>query len=209
MDAENRSNQQKNFDQWLDSALRARMDAEPGMGLEDRVLARLKSEAQRRRVSWWPLFAFATAALAIAVALTLLRPSQPKGAIARSATQSGAPAVSSVAAQPKPRSKTAAIHKSGSYRSAGTKDIACCNSGRALTHPQREEHLPKLASFPTARPETEQERLLARVATQLAAQGQISELANISLDSPPKDLSITGLRVEPLEASPSDSNPRQ
>lgn len=209
MDAENRSNQQKNFDQWLDSALHARMDAEPRMGLEERVLTRLASEPQRTRVSWWPLFAFATAALAIAVALTLLRPSQPKGAIARSATQSGAPAVSSVAVQPNPRSKTAAIHKSGPYRSVGTKDFACCNFARAVTHPQREERLPKLASFPTARPETEQERLLARAATQLVAQGQISELANISLDSPPKDLSITELRIEPLEASPNDSNPHQ
>ena len=73
MDAENRSNQQKNFDQWLDSALRARTDAEPRLGLEERVLARLESAPQRTRVSWWPLFAFAAAAMVIVIGLALMR----------------------------------------------------------------------------------------------------------------------------------------
>ena len=44
MDAEQKNLGKKNLDRWLDPALRARVDVEPRMGLEARVLTRLKTE---------------------------------------------------------------------------------------------------------------------------------------------------------------------
>lgn len=209
MDAENRSDQQNNFDKWLDSALRARMDAEPRIGLEERVLERLASEPQCR-FTLWPAMAMAAAAMVvIAIMLVLLRPTQPDGAIAHRAPQAGGSVVNGSSLGTNPIPKITAVHKAPHHESMLRANARCCASRRAAAHHEREETLPKLASFPAARPETEQERLLAQVAAQLAAQGQFSQLANMSLDSPKKDLAITELRIEPLEASPESSTPHQ
>ena len=206
MDAENRSNQQKNFDQWLDSALRARIDAEPRMGLEERVLARLVSQPQRT-FGWRPLLVMASAAvLAIAIAIALLHPSQPQRTIASRSAEGITPARAngpSVNATSVPSRES--IHKH-SVSSIG-KHRNCCGSTHIVFRAQRKEYLPKLANFPTAHPETDQERMLAQLAAQLSAQRRFSDIASVSLDAPPKDLSITELRIDPLEETPTDPNP--
>jgi hypothetical protein len=58
-----------------------------------------------------------------------------------------------------------------------------------------------------ARPETDQERMLAQLAAQLSAQQQFSDVARLSVGSPPKDLSIKELIIEPLE-TPTNSSPQ-
>lgn len=209
MDAENRSDQQKNFDQWLDSALRARVDAKPRLGLEERVLARLASQPQHT-FGWWPLLAMASAAvLAIAIAIAVLRPSQPRSTMANRPTQVLSPATTADGASLNASSVPSreSIHKRTRSVPSISKDRSCCGSTRAVARAQSEKHLPKLATFPMAHPETDQERMLAQLAAQLSAQQQFSEVARLSLDSHPKDLSITELSIEPLE-TPANSRPQ-
>src|SRR5438309_8343821 len=93
MDAENRMPSQEDCDRWLDTALRARADAEPRAGLENRVLARLRAEPEPRRFAWWALPIAAVAVLVIAVVLVSLYRSQQERTIAnrqqpRSSSQS-------------------------------------------------------------------------------------------------------------------------
>lgn len=202
MDAENRSDQQKSFDHWLDSALRVRLVGEPRLGLEERVLARLAS-AHRQRFAWWPALATAAAVVVIAIAIALLRPTPSERTIA---SRSGQPVTGGMADRASVPT-TESIHKRTHSVSSIGKHRSCCGSTRIVARAQREEHLPKLASFPTAHPETDQERMLAQLAAQLSAQRRFSDIANVSLDAPPKDLSITELRIDPLEGTSTDSNP--
>src|SRR5690348_683989 len=144
MDAENRSDQQKNFDQWLDSALRARMDAEPRIGLEERVLARLASQPKRTRVNLLPLFAFAAAVLAAVIGIALLRPDRAQHAIAHvSAQPASGSAVNNASAQASSRPKIAGIHKSRNSRFIRSKNGVCCELMRVFSDRKGTEHLPK------------------------------------------------------------------
>src|SRR5690349_9309573 len=197
MDAENRADQQENFDQWLDSALRARVNAEPRTGLEERVLARLASQPERTRVNLLPLFAFAAAVLAVVIGIVLLRPHQAYHAIAHVSAQpvSGS-AVNNASTQASSRPKIAGIHKPRNSRFIRSKNGVCCELTPIVGNRKATEHLPKLASFPAPHPETEQEKLLAQLAAQMTAQKQVSEIATMSIDSPPKDLSVKELSIE-------------
>jgi len=210
MDAENRSDQQKNFDRWLDAALHARADAEPRGGLEERVLARL-AFAHEPRARWWLPMAMASAAvIVIAVAIALLHPAQPQPIMSNRSTQAITPATADRALlNASSVSSRESIHKRTHSLASASKDRSCCGSTRVVARAQSEGNFPKLASFPTAHPETEQERLLAQLASQLEAQGQSSEIARLSIDSPPKDLSVTELQIEPLETTSSSGNPQE
>lgn len=210
MDAENKSDQQKNFDHWLDSALQARANAEPQLGLEDRVLARLASDSQRRIV-WWPVMATAIAAvIAIAVALALLYSHQPERAIAHATTEpANVSAVNSAPVQASSTTKTPGLSKARNSQSIRGEHAPCCNLAHLSAVRNAEAHLPKLATFPAPRPETQQERLLAQLANQLVARKEFSEVARLSVDSPPKDLSIQELSVEPLTTTSGSSSPQE
>ena len=210
MDAENRSDQQKNFDHWLDSALRARANGEPRMGLEDRVLARLTSEPQRRIVPW-PVMATAVVALvAIAVAVALLYRRQGERAIAHAITEpANVSAVNSAPVQASSTTKTPGFRKARNSQSVRGEHASCCELAHVSAVRNAETHLPKLASFPAPRPETQQERLLAQLANQLVAKKEFSEVARLSVDSPPKDLSIQELIVEPLATTSGSSSPQE
>jgi hypothetical protein len=211
MDADNRFDQHNNFDQLLDSALRARRDADPRLGLEDRVLARLAAEPPRRFV-WWPAVAVAAAAVvAIAIAVALLHLPQPERTITNRATQPANPsAMNTARLQTNSAQKAAATPKPRDSRSATSRDAACCLSTKvAAGHHTEETQLPKLATFPAPRPATAEERMLAQLAAQLAARHEFSEIANLSIDAASKDLSITELNIEPLEATPATSSPQE
>ncbi len=71
---------ERKLDAWLDDALAHYNDAEPRTGLEQRVLATMRSEAQNPRRKWWMVWAPAlTAAAVIALVFIALRPtSGPK-----------------------------------------------------------------------------------------------------------------------------------
>ena len=210
MDAENRSDQQRNFDRWLDSALQARANAEPRVGLEDRVLARLASELQRRIV-WWPVMATAIAAvIAIAVAIALLYPNQPERATVHAPTEpANVSAVNSAPVQASSRTKTPGFSKARNSQSTRGEHASCCDLAPVSAVHSAEAHLPKLASFPALRPETQQEQLLAQLANQLVARKEFSEVARLSADSSLKDLSIQELSVEPLDTTSGSSSPRE
>lgn len=210
MDAENKSDQQKNFDHWLDSALQARANAEPRMGLEDRVLARLASDSQRRIV-WWPVMATAIAAvIAIAVALALLYSHQPERAIAHATTEpANVSAVMSAPAQASSRTKAPGVSKARNSQSIRGEHASCCDLARVSAVRNAEAHLPKLASFPAPRPETRQEQLLVQLANQLVARKEFSEVGRLSVGLPPQDLSIQELSIEPLDTTSGSSIPRE
>ena len=209
MDTENRSDQQKNFDHWLDSALQARANAEPRMGLEERVLAQLASESQRRFV-FWPVMAAIAAVIAIAVAIALLYPNQRERALAHATTEpANVSAVKSAPVQASSMTKTPAVSKAGNSQSIRGEHASCCDFAHVSAVRNAEVHLPKLGSFPAPRPETQQERLLAQLADQLVTRKEFSEVARLSVDSPPKDLSIQELNVEPLETTSGSGSPQE
>lgn len=193
MDAENRSDQQKNFDQWLDSALHARVNAEPRMGLEERVLARVASEPERARVSLWPLFAFAAAMLVLVIGIPLFRPSNTgHDSLIRRNSQP------SVHAMTVPNQKAIAsvpVHHSR------VGEIRCCQVLAGKSTVSHSESLPKRAAFPMARPATEQERLLLRLAAQPDFQ-----MADLNADLPLRELPIPALNIPPMEGTPPDKS---
>lgn len=194
MDAENRSDQQKNFDHWLDSALQARANAEPRMRLEERVLARLASEPRRK--VWWPAIAVAGAAVVlIALAIALLRPTRHEPTLAHGAAE---PASAQRVSSP-----TRTSQASRAAATARLRHGRIWVSRNAVSREQTRERLPKLAAFPTPRPETEQERLLLR----LAAQPGLLQTAHLNSDSPLKELSIPAINIPPMEGTPRDNSP--
>jgi hypothetical protein len=70
----------------------------------------------------------------------------------------------------------------------------------------QKESLPKLATFPTPRPETAEERMLAR----LAARRGSYELARLSTDLVPlKVLPVPEFTIQPLEEAPVDETPQE
>ncbi|HVH87153.1 MAG TPA: hypothetical protein VM912_10530, partial [Terriglobales bacterium] len=131
MDAESKNVQQENFDRWLDAALHARADAEPRMGLEDRVLARLAADPPRKFV-WWPASALAAAVagLVITIAIVLLQIRQPEQTIAdHKVQQPNSIAVNSASVQSKSASNTVAVY---SRRHPTKEDAACCVDTKAM-----------------------------------------------------------------------------
>lgn len=210
MDGENRSDQPKNFEQWLDSALRARLNVEPRIGLEERVLARLASKPRARSV-WWPAMAMTGAVVAaIAIALALQRPTQPQRIVVNGlAHPATASAASGQAAEVPSRPTTSGIDRHRHSQFLANRGAACCSSSDLVSRRKAEEHLPKLVRFPAAHPETDEERMLAQLAAQLTAQRQFSEIAMVAIDSPPKVLSVKELSIEPLATTPENSSPQQ
>jgi len=206
MDAANRNPQVEDMDRWLDRALRERANAEPRNGLEERVLARLAARPPNR-IAWWPVMATVAAVVVIAVALVVMYPKQ------RVWQQPTGPS-------PETSLPTTGAAKQG-IRSTASPIIrqreACCISRRTMpTTKSREaarssldlapaagpEALPKLATFPAPRPETAEERMLAR----LAARSGSYDLANASSDMVPlKDLSVAELKIQPMEGTPPDN----
>ena len=193
MDAENRSAQQNNFDHWLDLALQARVNAEPRVGIEERVLVRLASEPERK--VWRPVVAVAGAAVVvIALAIAVVSPSPDAPTTLRGATQpaivSGLTRATQTGQMPR-AAVTAKARRGGRVASR-----------KPLSRSPIEQQLPKLAAFPTPRPETLQERLLYR----LAAQPDAVQRASLNLDSPIRELSIPELKIEPMEGTPPDNS---
>ena len=212
MDAESKNIQQEDFDRWLDAALHARADAEPRMGLEDRVLARLAADPPRKFV-WWPASALAVAAagLVITIAIVLLHTRQPEQAIADHKVQQANPvAVNSASVQSNSAPNTMAVHSRRRSRLINRGDSACCISTKVMAGRESgQERLPKLATFPAPRPLTVEERMLAELAAQLTVRQQFSEIANVSIDSTPKDLSIRELNIEPLGTTSTGGSPQE
>ena len=83
-----------------------------------------------------------------------------------------------------------------------TKSREAAQSSLDLPPAAGPEALPKLATFPAPRPETAEEHMLAR----LAARRGSYDLANASSDMVPlKDLSVSELKIQPMEGTPPDN----
>ena len=150
---------EKFLDEILDRALAGYSQAEPRMGLEGRVLARLEEEKAARGRAWWWRWAWAPAAAALLIAGALYL-SRPKTETPSNAAVRPAPPVTGAATAEPPVAPTAAQGKPHVRRvpqAAPTPAVA------AAKQPQ----------FPAPQALSEQEKLLlayVRLQPQAAAQ---------------------------------------
>jgi hypothetical protein len=200
MDAEQKNLRKENLDGWLDTALRARVDAEPRMGLEDRVLARLAAEHPRATFSWMPLLAAAAVVLAVSVALIVNYSRRHTGQIA---------VVTPPTLQTVHNSEATPIQRSGALPDMQHNDritahrIARARVPEASRASGHEQAISILDGFPASAPPTQQERVLA----ELARSPNAKDLANFSQTlAPLKDVEISSLQIDPLDSE--DSGPR-
>ena len=209
MDAKDGSPHQKEIERWLDRALRARVDAEPRMGLEERVLTRLAREPRRQAFAWWPILSAAAAVAAIAIAPIVLRPSEQRQNLANGVPEPAKPA-QAVGEAPSRRSPAVmTVNKQRHSQSSTRAEAACCVSTKtvmAASGNSRREQLPKLATFPAPQPQTAEERILARLAARRGS-FDVARVSNAS--SPLEELSIPKLEIDPMEGTPPDKTPQE
>ena len=199
MDADN-GNKQSETDRWLDSALKARIEAEPRMGLEERVLARLAAQPEPKPFTLWPVLMAAAALLVIAVALVIMHSAARKAPeLVKLPQQNPGLSISSQPASEDGKVAPGVATSSQQHlRASKTPDGGIRRSVRtASLVTRRPEALPKLATFPAPRPESREERLLAQMGKQPDSYRQASVLIGASL----KDLSIPDVEIDPLETN--------
>lgn len=191
MGAENKNPGQENFDRWLDAVLHARAHADPRIGLEDRVLARLATEHPRSTFSWMPMLAAVAAVVAVSLALIVTdsnkRSGQITSAAAPNAHISEAPSVRASSTIPDiQHSRKTTAHR-----------IERARPAEALHAGDGEQASSTLAAFPASVPATQQERMLV----ELARGANAKDLANFSETLVPlKDVEISSLQVDPLDS---------
>jgi hypothetical protein len=179
------------FDKWLDVALHTRLE-EPRAGLEDRVLERIRAREPEKTFVWWPAIAVVAAALAVSTALVLLRPvkeSPQKSASVQppqTVLQSSPPRLPQVASV----TRIPARHITKAHSTAVRRFVA---------HEQQPQ--PRLASFPSATPATQQERMLVMLAARRGSYEIARDTPNLV---PLKDLQIRELAVPVLDGTPPD-----
>ncbi len=186
-----------NTEELLDRALEHYHAVEPRPGLEQRVLAELEA-APVQKLDWnrWllPLTASVLAAVLL-FALLIDRPDQPteitpSERIAESRPVEPAPVVPSeevLPAVPKPVPATATASSKKVRKPAPRPAV------RAAAQP------PRLSTFPTPRPLSEQERLLLGMVQTARASGSLPSL----VESAKKErLTVSAISIRPLEIRP-------
>jgi hypothetical protein len=140
-------------EQWLDAAFKRYGEAEPRPGLEGRVLANLRAAADGRRGRrvWWPAVA-AIAALLMVAGATFW--ASHRGEARKEVTANRGPAVFQV-------------HQSKPNSVAGVIVVPAPHEQRKLARRKEAARLkeavePKLDQFPSPRPLSKQEEMLAR-----------------------------------------------
>ena len=162
----------RQLDDLLDRGLREYSQAEPRAGLEDRILANLRTQPEPRR--WWRIWVpvLAAAAVLAIVAALLLRPSRPQPAVATHSPSQPRPAAT-LPPQPAATAKAAPRH--------------AAHMPRVVAVKREPAPLPRQQTFPAPTPLTEQERLvlaLLRHAPDEAIQvAQAQEAQRIRTDS--------------------------
>jgi hypothetical protein len=195
MDAEKRIHEE-----WLDAALRARADCEPRAGLEDRLLARLASEPPRKALAWWPTVAASVAIVVIAIALMTMRQGQPNQSLPINAASPRIGSASDGGAARNPA--VTAVNK------AATKLPSRSTHRTETREPinRKAERLPMLATFPAPRPETQQERMLARLSAKGVSFAGIDDPVDLA---ELRDLPVPEFKIRPMEEAPSDDTPQE
>jgi len=188
------SEQKEKFaDEILDKALANYSHAEPRLGLEGRVLARLDEEKQSPARVWKWAWAPAAAALLIAGGLYLSRP-RPQGPAIPNVAVKTNPPVTAAPTQPQPPVVKAA---------AQTKPRV---GARAQAAPRAAVAAARLPQFPAPQALSEQDRLLlayVRLHPQAAAQ-QAEATAQ-----PLAEMKIRPLEIPPLSPDGSQSAPER
>jgi len=211
MNAKDGNPSQKDIERWLDSALRARIDAEPRSGLEDRVLARLKSGAQSNAFTWWPVLSAVAAAVVIALALLILLPGGQNRNLANGVPKRSQPDVHEAPLRTAPITAMTNLGPQKHFPPASRRDVhqnglhpyRTVAATAGYVHPPQ---LPKLAAFPAPQPQTAEERMLARLAARRGS-FDLAQVANAS--TPLKELSIPKLEIDPMEGTPPDNTPQE
>lgn len=198
MDVNKKQLPDQDLDGWLDAALRARAEAEPRMGLEDRILARLAIESARKSFPWRPMFAVVAAGFVVAITMVVFYLGIPKRDV--------------VSVAPRARATREAIQSADTQADRATERADAARRKmrdlpiRHVSQHVHQQGLPRLATFPSPSPQTDQERVLAR----LAARRGAYDVAAASDDMVPlKDLSVPKLNIQPMEGSPPDDTPQE
>lgn len=200
------------IDDLLDNALKQYGAAEPRAGLEDRVLARIQAEAQAenrqgrpRNWSWWPA-AIACAVLLLSVAAAFLARS---GHADTSVAKSHAPAVSAPRPIPEkaPESAPEKVMAKASPRAGsdgrpfvGVRADFRPSGRRGSSQPLR------LEQFPSPRPLSEQEIMLARFVEQFPREAAMIARAQTKLLAQEEE---EMQREAPLDREVPQSSPEQ
>ena len=179
-------------DRQIEALLRARADAEPRAGLEERVLARIANEPPRRVFALWPTLAAVGALVVIAIALIVLHTEAPKQNVAVQVPKTEKPLEPSQNEPPLQASlkRAANNHQFQKHRRRDSRDQA---------HSGNEEQLPKLATFPAPRPETEQERMLSRLAAKINGLDGSEDSTDVAQL---QNLSVVEFNIHPMEVEP-------
>jgi hypothetical protein len=144
------------LDRAIDAALEKYAAVEPRVGLEQRILASMRSERDRIPVrSWWVWGAVgAVATLLIVVAALAWRPNKPTKTVAER------PPSASIEAVARPSTRT------GSIEPARTMNARSVHAKPRRNPPSAVADEPKLDQFPSPEPLTEEELALVRYVRQ-------------------------------------------
>jgi hypothetical protein len=176
------------FDQILDDALAEYREAEPLAGLEDRVLQRLRLQAERRRKLWWRWSAITAVAAALVVAAWIgLGNRTRQEVVTSSVVQKQVPPI-------EPQSRTADARAANEQRAAKPTVLAkSVSHGARVPTPAQfaAEHAAMGKQFPSGAPLKPEERMLLVLAT---------THPEILMDMPDddKEIAIAPISIKPL-----------
>jgi hypothetical protein len=178
------------FDRVLDDALAEYRDAEPLAGMEDRVLRRVKSQAERRRKPGWQWSAMvAAAALALAVGIGLSGHARHRASSLPLAQQQALPAE-----PPSQTVDTQPMNTPASRPMQAAKAIRQGNRGPQQTAQlARSETAPTREHFPSPVPLQAEERTLLAL-----AQTHPEVLRDLSRSENDQEISIAPINIKPL-----------
>lgn len=164
-------------EEWLDAALKKYGDSEPRPGLENRLLAVLRTEQQTRpRRDWmaWPAVASLAAALIVIAGLF------------QTTKQGEVPAIRSTPAAPLiSRATSVPVTQPGSTR-----------TGRQ----NEKRRLPRPEQFPSPQPLSEQERLLASYVEKFPRQATlVAQVQTAALQEEERELAKTENSQDPSQ----------
>jgi hypothetical protein len=201
MGTERNDTQRGEIEKWLDAALRARVEAEPRIGLEERVLARLATQEARRTFAWRPAFVAASAVMVIAIIL-LLHDAKPAKEVARTV-----PATGSVASILQPKSGEVLgtrNHEPAEHRLVNRREVRRGGMHREPSlAPAKVRELPMLATFPAPQPETPEEHLLRRFASSARPPTGLEAIDVTQLPT------VSQFRIEPMEEASAEETPQE
>lgn len=170
------------LDRWIDEGVQRYVEAEPPLGMEGRVLARL--EPQRR--TWWRPWMIAVPLAALLAVVIGLAVQNKAGAPPKPAVGSPQPSVvskqapSDVARVPQQHGRPAPKRIVGGDARQGVSEIVAA---------------PRPETFPVPAPASEQEMLLARLAqNQTAAHTVAARMAQKE-----EEIVISGITIKPVE----------